>query len=162
MQDLLIAVLFFLVVILIVFLFRSGRKRPLPYKRVKNLCTPSERRFYSLLQEVLPKGCLLFSKVRVADVLLPQSSSERGRWRSAFNKVACKHFDFVVCDRDLNILFAIELDDSSHARSDRVERDIFLNWACKSAGLPLLRVALQKSYDRERLRKTIESLCKKG
>jgi hypothetical protein len=159
-EEYIVAILFFVVVVLILVFFR--KKAPLKYKRVKNLFTPSEKKFYFVLQEVLPKGTLLFAKVRAADVILPVSAEDRSRWRAAFNKVACKHFDYVVCDEKLNILFAIELDDASHNKKERKERDDFLNWACKSAGVPLLRVPLQKEYDKRSLQKAIEHACKRG
>ena len=158
-DEYLIAILFVVVVLLILFVFR--KKAPLKYKRVQNLFTPSERKFYHLLQEVLPPKTVLFAKVRAADVILPESAKDRSRWRSAFNRVACKHFDYVVCNEKLEILCAIELDDASHNKEERRERDIFLNWACKSAGVPLLRIPLQKEYDKKGLQRTIERACKR-
>ncbi len=158
-DEVVLLLLFFIILSLILFLFR--KKPPLKYRRVKNLFTPSERKFYHVLQELLPPCCLLFAKVRVADVILPVSAKDKSRWRSAFNKVACKHFDYVVCNEKLEILFAIELDDASHNKRERKERDDFLNWACKSAGIQLLRVPLQKEYDKKELRKAIELFCKR-
>ncbi len=155
-QDIVIAVLFVLFVLLILWLFR--KKPPLKYKRVKNIFTPSEKKFYFVLKEVVEDRYLIFAKVRVADVLLPVSAKDRSRWRSAFNKVACKHFDYVLCDHDLRILAAIELDDASHKRKDRQERDIFLEWACKSAGFPLIRVKTAKHYDKAELRKILKNM----
>ena len=35
-----------------------------------------------------------------------------------FHKIAQKHVDFVICDRDLYVLFVIELDDSTHETRD--------------------------------------------
>jgi len=157
-QDIAIAILFLIFVLLILWLFR--KKPPLKYKRVNNIFTASEKRFYRVLQEVVEDRYLIFAKVRVADVLLPVSTKDRSRWRSAFNKVACKHFDYVLCDHDLHILAAIELDDASHNRKDRQERDIFLEWACKSAGFPLIRVKTAKHYDKEALRKTLKNIKK--
>jgi len=144
---------FLAVLILILIFFR--RKPPLKYRRVENLFTKSERKFYFILKEVLPPSYQLFAKVRAADVLLPQKSPDKSRWRSAFNRVACKHFDYVVCDEKLNIVCAIELDDASHGKKDRIERDIFINWAAKTAGFRLLRIPLQKEYDKGRLKKMI-------
>lgn len=158
-KDMIFLGAFLLMVVLILVAFR--KKSPLGYKRIDALCTPAEKRFFLLLRQILPKSCILFAKVRIADLLLPKNSKDRSRWQSAFNKVACKHFDFVVCDKELRILFAIELDDASHDREDRKQRDQFVEWACKSAGLPLLRVKLQKEFDTRALIKTIERFCKR-
>jgi len=155
-QDIAIAILFLIFVLLILWLFR--KKPPLKYKRVNNIFTASEKRFYRVLQEVVGDRYVIFAKVRVADVLLPISTKDRSRWRSAFNKVACKHFDYVLCDHDLRILAAIELDDPSHNKKDRQERDIFLEWACKSAGFPLIRIKTAKHYDIGDLRRRLQSM----
>ncbi len=153
-DELIILIAFIVVVVFILLFFR--KKPPLGYKRVANIFTPAERRFFWALHEAVGDRLFIFAKVRVADVILPQNIKDKSRWRSAFNKVACKHFDYVLCDRNLKILLAIELDDKSHERADRVERDRFLNWACKSAGFALLRVKLQKSYNPKELRSLIQ------
>ena len=46
------------------------------------------------------------------------SPSER---QAAFNRISSKVLDFVLCDpNNLAIIAAIELDDSSHKRNDRI------------------------------------------
>ena len=40
----------------------------------------------------------------------------------------------------------LELDDSSHKKGKRQERDAFLEQACAAAGLPLLRMPTKKGY----------------
>jgi len=142
-----------LAVLFLFFLFfRLFKKRPLPYKRVMSIVTGPEKRFFFALQEAVGEKYYIFTKVRMADVLLPVSAKDRSRWQRAFNKVACKHFDYVLCDAELKIVLAIELDDASHQRSDRQERDKFVDWACKSAGFVLVRVTPQKRYDVRALR----------
>ncbi len=57
--------------------------------------------------------------------------------------------DFVLCDpRTFAILLAIELDDRTHQTDPRRrERDVFVDGALAAAGVPLLRVPVQRSYD---------------
>ena len=58
-----------------------------------------------------------------------------------------KHFDFVLCNKnDSSIICAIELNDKSHQSKKRRERDEFLNFACSSAGLPLIVVKAKRNY----------------
>ncbi|MGB7316106.1 MAG: DUF2726 domain-containing protein [Nodosilinea sp.] len=119
------------------------------YSCQKSLFTRAEISFYRALQEATTEQYQVLGKVRVADVLKPQTEN-RGDWQRAFNKISAKHFDFVLCDRDrLKVLAAVELDDSSHQRVDRVKRDDFLNQAVKSAGLPLIRFPVQTAYEQE-------------
>lgn len=131
-----------------------------PYSRQKYLFTRAETTFYHALQNATQGQYLVFGKVRVADVLKPQIDN-RGDWQRAFNRISAKHFDFVLCDRDsLKVLGAVELDDSSHQRGDRVKRDDFLNQAVVSAGLPLIRFAVQASYEQAAIQRCIAQSLK--
>ena len=128
------------------------------YSRQKFLFTRAELSFYRALQEATTEHYEILGKVRVADVLKPQTEN-RGDWQRAFNKISAKHFDFVLCDRDsLNVLAAVELDDSSHQRSDRIKRDGFLNQAVQSAALPLIRFPVQANYDRDAIQQHIAEI----
>lgn len=61
------------------------------------------------------------------------------QWTAAFNKIKAKHVDFVLCDSiQIQPLLAIELDDRSHQRKDRQDRDIFVDKAFRSAGVPIV------------------------
>jgi hypothetical protein len=48
-------------------------------------------------------------------------------------------------------LAGIELDDASHARADRQERDAFVARVFAAASLPLLRIPVQRAYDLQEL-----------
>lgn len=117
------------------------------YERRSALLTPAERSFFGVLEQALAKQRRVFAQVRMADVLVPRVGVSRAaRWR-AFNAVAQKHIDFVVCDRDtLEIHCLVELDDGSHRSSDRRKRDAFLDRVCASARLPLLRFPASAGY----------------
>ena len=85
------------------------------------------------------------SKVRLADVFFVARPNENAGF---FNRITQKHLDFLVCDSvTMKPLFGIELDDSSHKRNDRQERDEFVENVCQVAGLPLLRVPVQREYN---------------
>lgn len=52
-----------------------------------------------------------------------------------------------MCDKDsLAPLCAIELDDSSHLKESRVERDIFVGKALEAVGLKFKKFKVKKSY----------------
>lgn len=112
------------------------------------LLSKAERSFYGVLLQALEgQDSTAFAKVRVADVLKPAKSSGRSAWQSAFNAISSKHFDFVVCSSaSSSVQLVIELDDASHDSKDRARRDAFLEAACESAGLPLLRFRAARSY----------------
>ncbi|MDO6562704.1 DUF2726 domain-containing protein [Amphritea sp. 1_MG-2023] len=120
----------------------------LGYRQCGPLFTPAERSFYGvLLQAIDSEQYQVFGKVRVADVLEPQPSHNRGPWQSAFNAISAKHFDFVICQvDDLTPVAAIELDDNSHKQKNRKKRDELLMKICQQSAFPLLRIPAQYAY----------------
>ena len=132
-----------------------GGPRRLPYSRRESLITKAELRFYKSLQKAVQDDYEIFAMVRIADLLrVDADSSSKRKW---LNKILAKHIDFVLCDPgSLQPLVCIELDDTSHERADRVERDVFVNQAFESAGLPLLRIPNQPSYRAREIRELID------
>ncbi len=134
--------------------------RGLPYRRRETLLTKAETRFYFALQNCVGDEWTIFAMVRIADVLSVDAAQNPGRgW---FNRISNKHVDFVLCDPDsLRVVAAIELDDASHERQDRIERDEFVNAAFRSADLPLIRVPVQAKYETSDLRKRLNAVLPK-
>ena len=119
------------------------------YRACEFLLSPGERRFAEALEEALPAGVWACPKVRLRDVVKPHAGEGA---RAAHNQVACKHLDFVLMDAATSrILAAVELDDRSHDRADRRERDRFVDAALASAGVPILHVRVARRYDPETL-----------
>lgn len=136
--------------------FTSGAlsNRRLPYQVKPYLFTKAEWHFHRALASGLGKDFHVFCYVRMADVLRVKGITRRDRsWRKHFYKISSKHLDFIVCGRERGeILCALELDDRSHRRRDRRTRDAFVDKACASAGLPLIRIPAELSYNPDSLR----------
>lgn len=145
-----------LMILAAIALYRLLRGREeFPYARRKKLMTRSEIDFFRVLRDAVNNEWEIFAMVRIADMLSIRDGTRNQR--SWLNRILSKHVDFVICDRDtLEILVAIELDDASHNRPDRIERDAFVNDAFADAGLPLIRVPTADSYDKSRLRRLLE------
>ena len=114
----------------------------LPYRTQNCLLSPAERSFYGVLQKAVGDRAVVFAKVRVGDLLYVP----RGKGMMAHqNRIHSKHVDFVLCASDtIRVIAAIELDDASHDRPDRVSRDDFLDAAFDAAQLPLIRFAARR------------------
>lgn len=111
------------------------------------LFSAAERSFFGVLKEACGDRAEVFGKVRVADVLSPAKGQGRSGWQKAFNRIAAKHFDYVICKPgDLSVIAAIELNDGSHAQRRRGDRDAFLLQACSSAGLTLHQFDAKRGY----------------
>lgn len=119
---------------------KISEKKPLPYKK-KYLFTKAEYNFYWQLKEIADKyNAVIFSKTRLADIIditIPKSNKE---YYSHLNRIKSKHVDYIICDEKLNLKTVIELDDYTHNRPDRQERDTFLNRALETAGIKIIHI----------------------
>lgn len=149
------AVIFLILLVRYLFPSLLGRSGP-TYCRHEALFTPAELRFLQALRIALPVGLEAFGKVRVADVLRPVEKLDQKSWRSAFNRITGKHFDFVLCERETgHLVCAIELNDRSHALTERQKRDQFIAKSCKEAAFPLLMIPAARTYDIDTIRAQI-------
>lgn len=139
---------------LLLWIWRRMQRPPeLRFARQPALFTPAEIRFLLALQEAVGQEVVIVGKIRLADLIRPRPGQRPPQRQAAFNKIRSKHIDFVLLDpADFVPLLALELDDSSHQRPDRVERDRFVDAACADAGLPLLRAPVRARYDSGELR----------
>lgn len=128
------------------------------YTRHATLFSPAERSFFGVLEQALRGDCRIFGKVRLSDIAEPKRGLAANIRRSALNRIQLKHLDFELCDPDtLEIRVAIELDDSTHTRRSRRERDTSVESVCENIALPLLRIPAQHSYSLVELRKLLQS-----
>ncbi len=120
-----------------------------PYRLRDDFLSPAEHSFYLVLKNMLGEHLTICPKVALADIFFVVRPNENMR---AYNKINRKHVDFLICDpKKMAALFGIELDDSSHKRPDRVDRDEFVEHAFDAAGLPLLRIPVRANYNTSEL-----------
>lgn len=97
------------------------------------LLTARERKQYMYLKKLADeKNVLICPKVRLLDLLTPVPGARNHK--ALMSKVMSKHVDFVICNQEMYVLGIIELDDSSHFRQDRIQRDEFVDTVLRSAG----------------------------
>lgn len=129
---------------------------PPQYRARKSLCTYSERIFYEALRESVGGEYLIMIKVRMGDIVFLETKTINEKLYTA--QIWGKHVDFLLCDKfTLAPRLVIELDDSGHNRFYRREVDEFKDKAFAIAGLPLLRVEAQNTYQSRELREHILS-----
>jgi hypothetical protein len=116
----------------------------LPYRLRDDFLTPAELSYYRVLTSVIGPRATVCAKVRLTDILFVARPHEN---RAYFNRIAQRHIDFLLCESStMRPVLAIELDDSTHDRPDRIESDAFLDEALQAAGLPILRVIPKPAY----------------
>ncbi|KAA1258019.1 Topoisomerase DNA binding C4 zinc finger [Rubripirellula obstinata] len=123
----------------------SGKGRnDLPYRQRDNFLSAAELAFYRVLEQAVGETYSINNKVRLWDVLyVPRRDDSR----TYENKISSKHIDFLLCEPStMQPVLAIELDDASHNRKDRQERDAFLDQALTAAGLAILHIKAARTY----------------
>ncbi len=120
-------------------------KRRATYRPRGWVLTRGELAFYRKLCQAVGSRLLVFSKVRLADVI--RCDRLEPEWGS-FAAISQKHLDFVLCDPwSTRIHCAVELDDRSHRTPHRRRRDAFVDRALRLARVPLLRFKAAARYD---------------
>ncbi len=123
-----------------------------PY-RSRPILTRREYGFYLLLKrEADRRNLLICPKVGLKDLM---EVSCRRNYMKYFSGIAQKHVDFVICDRNLEVLFALELDDRSHDTREAEKRDQFKDRAFRAAKIPLKRV---RNYNEETVRELFRGI----
>lgn len=117
----------------------------LPYRKRDDFLSPAEISFYHVLLSVLGDQATVCPKVGLTDLFFVVRPNENQSFR---NRIAQKHLDFLLCaPNSMCPLLGIELDDTSHTRADREERDEFVTQVFQAAGTPLLHIRTQPSYN---------------
>lgn len=79
---------------------------------------------------------LLFVKVRLGNIIcLDKYITYPGAKLNYGRKTWSNHVDFVLCEANTSIFLAIELDDPTHGKPDRIARDEFVNKSLLAAGI---------------------------
>ena len=116
------------------------------------MMSASEQGVYKILEKAYGDKYYIFCQVRVVDIVQPNITKYQTwtrEYKSLFWQISQWHFDYVMCDKnDFSIFCALELDDASHERPERVRRDRILNAVCKDAGVVLKRMRLNHESKR--------------
>lgn len=120
------------------------------YEKTDYLLTKNELKFYRILRQVTNKlGYSLFCQVALYEIVKSKDYKD-------FNKIKSKSIDFVITQENCKILLCIELDDTSHEKTKRIERDYFVNQLFKDLDIKLLRIPVQNFYNMEELENKIK------
>jgi hypothetical protein len=150
---LLFALVLVIFVVLAALKGKAGGSIGFPYQPAKPLFSAAERSFLGVLDQAVGPEHRVFGKVRVADIAAVKPGLGNSARQGALNRIAAKHFDFVVCrSGDLSVICAVELNDKSHASRRAQFRDELLANVCRVIGLPLLTVPAKAAYSLQDVR----------
>lgn len=120
------------------------------FSQRQSILTKNEQEFFTAITQILENRYLVFAKVRLADIFIIKAGEN---YKSNLNRINSRHVDFLLCKPDtLQMVCGIEIDDSSHRKSNRKTRDEFVDQLFQSAGLPLCRIPAKMKYNPEYIR----------
>lgn len=124
----------------------KAEKAKYQYTAKRSIMTAAEQDFYNALGMAVGQEYRIFARVSLGSILDEKVKGQN--WKAARSHINRKSVDFLLCDKEyLSPKLAIELDDKTHEREDRVERDIEVERILKAAGIPLLRVQNNGNFD---------------
>ena len=124
------------------------------YTRKDFLMSRSEHEFYNILVEQFGYQYFIFPQIHLSTIL--DNKVQGQNWRGAFRHIDEKSVDFVICDKAyIKPLLAIELDDKTHERNDRKDRDEEVERILNDAGLQLLRFSNHGNFNKEEIKKLV-------
>ncbi len=108
------------------------------YRLRKHIMTSREEYFYKMLCEIFQNRWYVLPQVGLSTLLNHEVSGQN--WYGAFQHINRKTVDYVLLSKsDLSVVCAIELDDYTHDRRSRKQRDSEVERIFKSVNLPLVR-----------------------
>ncbi len=120
-----------------------------PYSK-KEFLTPTELEFFKTLIQVVNGKYFISPQIQLARMLSVQAGTTD--WKKYFNRIIQKSVDFVLLDKNtMEVILVIELDDYTHKRYDRNQRDNFVDNALKAANIPILHIPVSNNYNPEEL-----------
>lgn len=138
--------------------FLSGRKKTdikYPYGKRDAFMSPAEISFFHVLKSILPAEYHLTVKVRIADLVYVKRPHEN---QGARNRIDRKHVDFVICElKTMDPKLVVELDDKSHQRKDRADRDAFVDEVFRTAGIPIVHIPAARGYQVDDIRRVLDA-----
>lgn len=128
-----------------------------PYRSRDSLLSPAEVSFYHVLASAMNGQAVICPKVGLKDILLITKRYKSREYYKYFGRISQKHVDFVLCGpKSMQPVVAIELDDRSHGRADRGDRDTVVDKIFSAAGLPLLHIVAAQAYNTSELAAIVE------
>jgi len=123
---------------------QNKQKKKFSYTPKDSLMTPSEMDFFWKLNKVVGDRYFIFPQVHLSALLDHHVVGQE--WKYAFYHINGKSVDYVLCSKTtLQPIYAIELDDPSHDRADRIARDVEVERIFDEANIPLVRFREYKS-----------------
>ena len=133
-------------------------KRLYDYSAKDHVMTQSEESFFKLLNDTVGDKYYVFPQIHLSSILNHKIKGQN--WKAAFSHINGKSVDYVLCDKaTLKTVYAIELDDSTHEKKGRMDRDTEVERMFRLSGISIKRFTTEQSRDVILVKTRLGVLC---
>lgn len=112
--------------------------------------TKREEKLFRSLCDIFQDKCYVIPQVHLSAMINHRIKGQN--WKGAFTHINGKSVDYVLLrSRDLSIMCAVELDDTTHDSAKRIERDREVERILQAADIPLLRLRHPESMTKQEI-----------
>ena len=115
----------------------------------KRIITNIERIYYNKIKNIIPSNYIL-------QVQIPLCSIVNKKRNYTYRNQLFRVLDYGIFDKEGNVIVIIELNDSTHYRQERIERDYKVQEILKNAEIPLITIWANDRKDEEELKNELE------
>lgn len=146
-------IIIFGVAIIGLVLFSLWSKRAADQFKPKRLLTKNEEEFFGRILCGLP-DFHVFPQVAIRAFVRPGAAAGNKSYYRQLGRIGAKHCDFLVCNKQLDIVAIIELDDRTHDQEKDAARDAMTH----SAGYHTLRYETRQKPTAPQIREDLTRL----
>lgn len=130
--------------------------RNLAFVAADRVMSANEAEFYRHLVMAVGGKFLVFPQLPVSLIVQPDASMPAGARQAAMNKIDRKRVDFALVDAaTMRVAMAVEVNDASHRRPSRQERDEFVSQSLAQAGVRLVTIRASRTYSADELARSL-------
>ena len=130
------------------------KKSQYRYYAKSYIMTSRENECFKILNEIFSSKWFVVPQVHLSALLDYRVKGQN--WNAAFRNINGKSVDFVLIGKEsYKVICAIELDDSTHSKPDRMERDVEIERMFKEARIPLARISKFESMTKPEIAKVV-------
>lgn len=130
------------------------KKSQYRYYAKSYVMTSRENECFKIINEIFSSKWFVVPQVHLSALLDYRVKGQN--WNAAFRHINGKSVDFVLIGKEsYKVICAIELDDSTHSKPDRIERDVEIERMFKEAGIPLARISKFESMTKPEIAKVV-------
>lgn len=135
------------VLIVIIIIYLLFRKRGPKYVVKDSLMTQTEYDYFKIINAYFGDSYLILPQINLAAVI--------DKVGEGYRTELFRNADFGVFDYNYRPILLIEINDNTHFRKDRIERDKKVNEICKKAKLPLVTFWTKDGINSDAIYKTL-------